>query len=87
MPHPDVLNFGWREYGNRVGVWRLLELFSEFNFPVSVVANSAVISHCPEVLEAFKARGDEVGFVWTCCNVIPIQIFNFPSFNPMYLNI
>ena len=26
-PQPDVLNYSWREYGNRVGVWRCLELF------------------------------------------------------------
>ena len=28
-PQPDVLNFAWREYGNRVGVWRLIDLFDE----------------------------------------------------------
>ena len=26
MPHPDVLNASWREYGNRVGAWRVLQL-------------------------------------------------------------
>ncbi len=26
-PQPDVLNYAWRDYGNRVGAWRLLELF------------------------------------------------------------
>jgi allantoinase len=20
-PHPDILNFAWRDYGNRVGAW------------------------------------------------------------------
>jgi hypothetical protein len=25
----DVLNYGWREYGNRVGVWRCLDLFDD----------------------------------------------------------
>ena len=24
-PQPDVLNYAWRDYGNRVGVWRLLD--------------------------------------------------------------
>ena len=23
-PQPDVLNFAWRDYGNRVGAWRML---------------------------------------------------------------
>ncbi len=26
-PEPDVLNYAWRDYGNRVGAWRCLELF------------------------------------------------------------
>jgi hypothetical protein len=26
-PQPDVLNYAWRDYGNRVGVWRLIDLF------------------------------------------------------------
>jgi hypothetical protein len=30
-PQPDVLNHGWREYGNRVGAWRCLELFDRWH--------------------------------------------------------
>ena len=32
-PQPDVLNFAWRDYGNRVGAWRLLRLFEELGLP------------------------------------------------------
>ena len=60
LPHPNTYNWGWREYGNRVGVWRLLELFDEFKLPVSLLLNSEVYDHCPEVVAAFRARGDEV---------------------------
>ena len=60
LPHPNVYNWGWREYGNRVGVWRLLELFDEFKLPVSLLLNSEVYDHCGEVVAAFRARGDEV---------------------------
>jgi allantoinase len=59
-PEPDVLNHAWREYGNRVGVWRMLDLFQEFDLPVSVLVNSEIYDHCPEVMDAFRARGDEV---------------------------
>ena len=59
-PQPDVLNFAWREYGNRVGVWRLLELFDELDLPASVLVNSSIYGHCPEVMAAVKLRGDEV---------------------------
>ena len=59
-PAPDVLNYAWREYGNRVGVWRLLELFDALSLPCSVLVNSAIYEHCPEVMDAFRSRGDEV---------------------------
>ena len=57
---PDVLNYSWREYGNRVGAWRLLDEFEELRLPVSVLANSEIAGHCPELLAAHIARGDEV---------------------------
>jgi peptidoglycan/xylan/chitin deacetylase (PgdA/CDA1 family) len=57
---PDVLNFAWREYGNRVGVWRLLDLFGELAMPASAIVNSTIQDHCPEVMGAVRARGDEV---------------------------
>jgi allantoinase len=59
-PQPDVLNYSWREYGNRVGVWRCLDLFDELGFPTGAIVNTAIYDHCPEVIEAFAARGDEL---------------------------
>ncbi len=59
-PEPDVLNYSWREYGNRVGVWRLLALFEELELPVSLLINSTLYDHCPEVVAAFRERGDEI---------------------------
>jgi len=59
-PQPDVLNYAWREYGNRVGVWRLLELFESMDWPASVLLNSELYRHCPEVIRAFTERGDEI---------------------------
>ena len=59
-PQPDVLNYSWREYGNRVGVWRCLDLFDELALPTGALINTALYDHCPEVVEAFAARGDEL---------------------------
>lgn len=59
-PQPDVLNYAWRDYGNRVGAWRMLELFDALKMPVSVLANSAMYDYAPELMAAFRARGDEV---------------------------
>jgi peptidoglycan/xylan/chitin deacetylase (PgdA/CDA1 family) len=59
-PHPDVLNFSWREYGNRVGAWRLLEAFDALKLPAGVIVNTALYDHAPELVAAFARRGDEI---------------------------
>jgi allantoinase len=59
-PQPDVLNYSWREYGNRIGAWRCLELFDQLAFPTAALINTALIEHCPELLQAVIQRGDEL---------------------------
>jgi len=59
-PQPDVLNYSWREYGNRVGAWRCLELFDQLALPTGALVNTALYDHCPELVAAFVARGDEL---------------------------
>ncbi len=59
-PQPDVLNYSWREYGNRVGAWRCLELFDQLGMPSAALINTALYSHCPELVAACVARGDEL---------------------------
>ncbi len=59
-PQPDVLNYAWRDYGNRVGVWRLLALFEQLSLPVTVLLNSSIYDYCPEIVAPFRARGDEI---------------------------
>ncbi len=57
---PDVLNHGWRDYGNRVGVWRMLELFDRVNYPCTVLCNSLMYEDAPGVIDAFRKRGDDI---------------------------
>jgi peptidoglycan/xylan/chitin deacetylase (PgdA/CDA1 family) len=59
-PQPDVLNYSWREYGNRVGVWRCIELFDQLELPSGTLINTSLYDHCPEVIDACLARGDEL---------------------------
>jgi allantoinase len=59
-PAPDVLNHSWREYGNRVGAWRCLELFDQLGLPTAALINTALYDHCPELVAAFAGRGDEL---------------------------
>lgn len=59
-PEPDVLNYSWREYGNRVGAWRCLELFDDLRLPTGALINTSLYQHCPELVAALLARGDEL---------------------------
>lgn len=59
-PQPDVLNYAWRDYGNRVGAWRLLELLDALDLPATMLANSAICDYAPALLDAHLARGDEI---------------------------
>jgi peptidoglycan/xylan/chitin deacetylase (PgdA/CDA1 family) len=53
-PQPDVLNYAWRDYGNRVGVFRLADLFAELGLPVSLLVNSAMVEEAPQAVAAFR---------------------------------
>ena len=57
---PDVLNYSWRDYGNRVGAWRLRDAFDAHGLPASVLVNSWTYDEAPELIAAFRARGDEI---------------------------
>ena len=59
-PHPDVLGYSWRDYGNRVGVWRMMEVMDRYGVRGSVSLNVAVCDHYPEIIEACVARGWEL---------------------------
>ena len=59
-PQPDVLNYAWRDWGNRVGAWRIRDLLDELGMPASILVNSRIYRDCPGLIEAFRARGDEI---------------------------
>ncbi|WP_120008315.1 polysaccharide deacetylase family protein [Teichococcus vastitatis] len=59
-PQPDVLNYAWRDYGNRVGAWRLIELLEALRLPATVLVNSAMYGYAPSLIAAHRARGDEI---------------------------
>jgi peptidoglycan/xylan/chitin deacetylase (PgdA/CDA1 family) len=56
VPHPDILGYGLRDYGNRVGVWRLMQLFDRLQLPVTVSLSMAVLDLYPEIAQAMLER-------------------------------
>jgi allantoinase len=53
-------NFAWRDYGLRVGIWKLFDLFDELKLPASILLNSLVCEHYPQVIDRIKRRGDTI---------------------------
>jgi peptidoglycan/xylan/chitin deacetylase (PgdA/CDA1 family) len=57
---PNVRNWSVRDYGNRVGVWRLMEVLSRYGIRASAALNSAVCDHHPEVVDEAVRLGWEL---------------------------
>ncbi len=55
-PYPDVQQFSYRDYGNRVGFWRMLEVLDKHEIRCCVSLNLAVLEHYPEIAEAMVQR-------------------------------
>ena len=53
-------NYSWRDYGNRVGIWRLFDLLDELRLPAGHCTNSLIYDHAPQITDAIRRRGDEV---------------------------
>jgi allantoinase len=53
---PDALNYGWRDYGARVGVWRMMDSLDRHGVRASVLLNSDVAHHNPQIIKAGLER-------------------------------
>ena len=56
---PDVFNYAWREYGMRVGLWRLADVFDEAGVKATVALNAQVCDVYPKAMDEMKRRGWE----------------------------
>lgn len=54
---PDPLNYGWRDYGPRVGVWRLMEMLDDVGLRASAIVNTEVFERYPQIVAAGRERG------------------------------
>jgi peptidoglycan/xylan/chitin deacetylase (PgdA/CDA1 family) len=58
-PMPDIPNWAWHEYGNRVGFWRMLEVFDEYKVPAVLAINGSAIHAYEPISRAALERGWE----------------------------
>ncbi len=58
--YPDYRHYTARDYGNRVGVYRLLDVFAKAGMTASFATNSAVAERYPTLLADIVAAGHEI---------------------------
>src|SRR5262249_38405136 len=59
-PPPDQRNYAWREYGLRVGIWRIFDLMEELKLPLCHLLNSSVCEEQPQIADRIRQRNDDV---------------------------
>ena len=73
-PMPDIPNWCWHEYGNRVGFWRLLQVYDEFKIPGVMNINGVAVEAFPELVKACVERKWEfVGHGYTQRNMQKVE--------------
>lgn len=65
-PVPDIPNWAWHEYGNRIGFWRMLEVFDRLSVPAVLAINgSAILRYQPIARAALERRWEFIGHGFT----------------------
>ena len=59
-PHPDYRHYTAREYGTRVGFYRLLDAFAKAGVTASIATNAAIAERYPQVIADIVGAGHEV---------------------------
>src|SRR3546814_7292277 len=60
IPYPDYRHYTSREYGTRVGFYRMLDAFARVGERVSVAGNGAIAERYPQVISDILAAGHEI---------------------------
>ena len=60
VPPPDLVNRSWRDYGNRIGAFRLFDRLEQFGIAPTVLLNTMVYDTAPAVTDAARKAGAEI---------------------------
>jgi allantoinase len=73
-PMPDIPNWAWHEYGNRVGFWRMLEVLDEFKIRAVLAINGTAIGRYDAITRAAIEREWEfIGHGYTQRNMQAVE--------------
>jgi peptidoglycan/xylan/chitin deacetylase (PgdA/CDA1 family) len=73
-PMPDIPNWCWHEYGNRVGFWRMLEVLDRHEIRAVLAVNGTAINAYKPITKAALERGWEfIGHGYTQRNMQKVE--------------
>ena len=73
-PMPDIPNWAWHEYGNRVGFWRFVEVFDALSIPAVLAINGSALAAYPAIVRAALDREWEfIGHGFTQRNMQKVE--------------
>jgi allantoinase len=73
-PMPDVPNWAWHEYGNRVGFWRFVEVLDALSIPAVLSINGSALAAYPPIVRAAVEREWElIGHGFTQRNMQKVE--------------
>jgi allantoinase len=73
-PMPDVPNWAWHEYGNRVGFWRFVEVLDALSIPAVLAINGSALAAYPPIVRAAVEREWEfIGHGFTQRNMQKVE--------------
>lgn len=73
-PSPDIPNWAWHEYGNRVGFWRMLEVLDTLKIKAVLAINGSAIGAYEPIARAARERGWEfIGHGFTQKNMQKVE--------------
>jgi allantoinase len=55
-PAPDVMSYSGKDFGNRVGIWRIFDVLDKYAIRGTASINLGVLEHYPEVFQACQDR-------------------------------
>ncbi len=70
MPYPDLRHYTLRDYGNRVGVYRILDALQRYGLTASLAVNAELVGRYPALMQALAATDYEwLGHGWNMDSV------------------
>ncbi len=60
MPYPDLRHYSLRDYGNRVGLFRVLKALDKYGITPTFAMNTLLAKRTPYLVDMLKARGNEI---------------------------